>query len=205
MLPEGVESNHGSDINMGCSEPLINSSGVMACNSTSQSYLVDGCSPAIDTSTSDWASQLVTVRKTQTGDFTFDHVLLTFGFDTAVTLTGIELDLFLCPDMNIGARYITVYADKERNIVPTYSLLTNLPFKNDIPEDVPEPCDSLSNIIITFDDVLADSSYLTWHILFSSFTREINWVYVGEIRFISDSFQSMLTNIILYKLACFSY
>ena len=192
MLPEGVESNDGSDINMGCSEPLINSSGVMACNSTSQSYLVDGCSPAIDTSTSDWASQLVTVRKTQTGDFTFDHVLLTFGFDTAVTLTGIELDLFLCPDMNIGARYITVYADKESNLVVTLNLLINLPFKNYIPEDVPESCDSLSNITITFEDVLSDSSYLTWHILFSSFTRVIDWVYVGEVRFISDSFQSML-------------
>ena len=90
------ESVNGSSVNMGCTSPLVDSGSVMICN-MSQSYLVDGCSPAIDTSTSDWASQLVTVRKTQTP---FDHVLLTFGFDPAVTLTGIELDLFLCPELN---------------------------------------------------------------------------------------------------------
>ena len=75
--------------------PLVDSDGVMICN-MSQSYLVDGCSPAIDTIISDWASQLVTVRKTQNDDLTFDHVLLTFGFDTAVTLTSVVLELFLC-------------------------------------------------------------------------------------------------------------
>ena len=61
----------------------------------------------------------MTVRKTHTDGTQFDHVLLTFGFDTAVTLTGIELDLFLCPDMNIDAPYITVYADEESNLVFT--------------------------------------------------------------------------------------
>ena len=94
VQPHGIESVNGSDINMGCTSPLVDSDGVMVC--MSQSYLVDGCSPAIDTSTSDWASQLVTLRKTQTNEITFDHVLLTFGFDTAVTLTSVVLDLFLC-------------------------------------------------------------------------------------------------------------
>ena len=61
--PYGIESVDGSDIYMGCTSPLVDNDGVMIC--MSQSYLVDGCSPAIDTSTSDWASQLVTVRKTQ--------------------------------------------------------------------------------------------------------------------------------------------
>ena len=39
---------------MGCTSALVDSGDVMTCNS--QSYLVDGCSPDIDTSTSDWAS-----------------------------------------------------------------------------------------------------------------------------------------------------
>ena len=71
----------------------------------STSYLLDGNSSAIDTSTSDWASQLVTVRKNDgtPGFIMFDHVVLTFGFDTDVSLTSIELDLFLCPEWNIGA------------------------------------------------------------------------------------------------------
>ena len=97
VQPYGIESVNGSDINMGCTSPLVDCDGVMICRS--QNYLVDGCSPVIDTSTSDWASQLVTVRKTHNDEFRFDHVLLTFGFDTAVTLTEIVLDLFLCPEM----------------------------------------------------------------------------------------------------------
>ena len=170
---------NGSDINMGCTSPLVDSDGVMVC--MSQSYLVDGCSPAIDTSTSDWASQLVTVRKTQTDVITFDHVLLTFGFDTAVTLTGIELDLFLCPDMNISAPYITVYADEESNLVSTYDSLTSLPFQLYDPSQ--SSCDSLSTITVTLGEIFTDS-YFTWHILISQFTSSIDWVYVGEVRFL---------------------
>ena len=179
VFPYGIESVNGSDINMGCTSPLVDSDGVMVC--MSQSYLVDGCSQAIDTSTSDWASQLVTVRKTQTDELTFDHVLLTFGFDTAVTLTGIELDLFLCPDMNIDAPYITVFADEESNLVFTYDAVNNsLPFQSDSPSQ--SSCDSLSSVNITLEHGgLADSSYITWHI---QFTSSIDWVYVGEVRFL---------------------
>ena len=107
VVPQGIESVNGSAVDMGCICPLVDSGGVMIC--LSQSYVVDDCSPAINTSTSDWASQLVTVRKTQTDEIPFDHVLLTFGFDTAVTLTGIELDLFLCPEWGISAPFISAY------------------------------------------------------------------------------------------------
>ena len=36
-----------------------------------------------------------------------------FGFDTVVSLTGIELDMFICPELRIVAPYIyrCVYAD----------------------------------------------------------------------------------------------
>ena len=65
VVPQGIESVNGSYVNMGCTSPLVDSGGVMVCNSTDcpSSYLLDGNSPAINTSTSDWASQLVTVRK----------------------------------------------------------------------------------------------------------------------------------------------
>ena len=191
VVPRGIESVDGSDINMGCTSPLVNDSdGVMVC--MSQSYLVDGCSPAIDTSTSDWASQLVTVRKTQTDEITFDHVILSFGFDTAVNPTGIELDLFLCPDMNINAPYIIVFADEESNLIFTYDSFTSLPFQNYLPSQ--SSCDSLSTINITLRDELTDP-FLTWHILISSFTSSIDWVYVGEVRFLGmdDPLQTTFT------------
>ena len=61
------------------------------------SHLVDGCSPDIDTvtRTSDWI--IMTLMKSDsTNAIPVTHVLLTFRFDTAVSLTGIELDLLLC-------------------------------------------------------------------------------------------------------------
>ena len=95
VVPEGIESVNGSSVNMGCTCPLVDNGSVTVCPSLN--YLVNGISPAIDTSSSDWASQLVTVRKYQTDQLrdlahmlSFDHVLLTFVFDTAVTLTGIH-------------------------------------------------------------------------------------------------------------------
>ena len=78
---------------------------------------MDGNSPDIDTSTSYWASQLVTVRKNDaTHDIPLDHVVLTFRFDTAVSLSSIELDVFLCPEWNIGAPLVTLYGSNNTNV-----------------------------------------------------------------------------------------
>ena len=177
VVPDGVESVSGSDVNMGCTSPLVDRGGVMVCER--MSHLVDGCSPDIDTNTSEWASQLVTVRKRYTDDITFPHVLLTFVFDIAVSLTGIELDLFFCPEWKIGAPYITVYADEERNLVFSYP--PSLPYENKFPTQ--SSCDSLSTVSIPFSSALAGSSYPTWHILVSQLQRSIDWVHVGEVTF----------------------
>ena len=180
-VPGGIQSVNGSDMNMGCSSPLVGD-GRNICKNTSR--LVDGCSPDIDTSTSDWASQLVTVKKRgSTSDIPFTHVLLTFAFDTAVSLTGIELDLFICPEWKIGAPYITVYGDVERNLVLNY--YGGLPFEIYVPTQ--SSCDSLSTVIIPFRGALADSIYTTWHILVSQLQRSIDWIHVGEIRFFGSS------------------
>ena len=77
-VPQGIESVNGSDINMGCASPLVDRGGVMACNS-SESYLVDGCSPAIiqvkylqlD------ISAVVTLKISDYAQLNFGHVLLT--------------------------------------------------------------------------------------------------------------------------------
>ena len=183
VVPDGIVSINGSDTNMGCTNPLVDSGGVPVCPSGCfTSYLLDGNSPIIDTSTSDWASQLVTVRKSFTNDIPFTHVLLTFGFDTAVSLTGIELDLFLCPEWKIGAPLIAVYADEELDLVLTNPRESGLEFI--IYETNQLSCDFLSNVSIPFGgSALADSSYRTWHILVSQFGRSIEWVQVGEVRF----------------------
>ena len=59
----------------------------------------------------------------------------------------------------------------------------SLPFQSYDPSQ--SSCDSLSTVTITLEqDELVDSSYITWHILISLFTPSIDWVYVGEVRFL---------------------
>ena len=163
---------------MGCTSALVDSGDVMTCNS--QSYLVDGCSPDIDASTSDWASRLVTVRRNEgTAAVPFAHVLLTFGFDTAVSLTGIEMDLLLCPTMSIGAPLIDVSLNEEYDL----SYRTGLPFLLSV---VPSKsrCDSLSSFTFTES---SGSLYHVVHIIITFPDSNIDWVYVGEVRFLGSS------------------
>ena len=178
VVPQGIESVNGSDVNMGCTSPLVGSGGVMVCSSDC-STLHDGISPTIDTSTSDWASQLVTVRITEsTENIAYPHVLLKFGFDTAVSLTGIELDMFICPEWNIEVPFITVYADEENNLV--FNGGSGLSFQSYTPSQ--RSCDSLSTVNIG-DDLTGP--YRTWHIVVSLFPDSIDkWVHVGEVRFL---------------------
>ena len=167
---------------MGCASPLVNRSGVMVCNN-SESYLVDDCSPAINTSTSNWASQLVSLRKVSDhAQIHFDHVLLTFGFNTAVSLTAIELDFFLCPEWSIGAPIISVLATNNSDLIFSFDLeilaTDHTPFN--------PSCDSLSTVSIPLQ---GDSSYLTWYILvtFPRPHEDVKWVHVGEVRFLNGS------------------
>ena len=182
VVPQGLDSVNGSSVNMGCTSPLVNDSGgVLVCES--RSYLVDGCSPDIDTSTSDWASQLVTVRRSGgNANITFHHVLLTFGFDTAVSLTEIEMDWFLCSDWGIGAPSITVYLKEDYNLANAN--LFTLPFVWSGDNSLQSSCDSLSTVTFSGGS-FEGSSYRTIHILVTlSAHPSIEWVHVGEVRFI---------------------
>ena len=181
VAPPGLDSVNGSSVNMGCTSSLVDGGGVLVCES--RSYLVDGCSPDIDTSTSDWASQLVTVRRSEGSlDISFPHVLLTFGFNTAVSLTGIEMDWFLCPDWGIGAPSITVYLNEDYNLASTN--IFNFPFVFPEGNSLQSSCDSLSTV--TFSGGSFEGSYYrTIHILVTLLENpSIDWVHVGEVRFI---------------------
>ena len=180
VLPEGIEAVNGSSTDMGCTSALVDGGDVMTCNS--QSYLVDGVSPDIDTSTSDWASQLVTVRRNVgTAAVPFAHVLLTFGFDTAVNLTRIEMDLFHCPDLGIGAPRIRVYVNEEYNL----AFMFGLSFLRFV-ESSQSSCDSLTTVHLS-GDTLSVSSYRTFHIIVDlNLDSSIQWVHIGDVRFLSE-------------------
>ena len=180
VVPQGIESVNGSNVNMGCTSPLVESGDVMVCDSSdcASSYLLDGNSPAIDTGTSDWASQLVTVRKNDGIEaIPLNHVLLTFGFDSAVSLISIELDLFLCPEWNIGASDIFVYGDEKDSLVfnsSSYIIMNHALLQTS--------CDSLSTTVITLGELTASP---TWHIVVTFISQaDTEWVHVGEVRFL---------------------
>ena len=181
VIPQGIESVNGSSVDMGCTCPLVDSGGVMVCGGCS--YLTDDVSPDIDTSTSDWASQLVTVRRNEGSPnpaLDYAHVLLTFAFDTAVSLTGIEMDLFLCPDWNISALSMFVYLDSKYSLV-----YHNADLYVVYPDNSPQSfCDCLSTVTFTGGS-FQTGSYHTFHILVDLHQHDsIDWVHVGEVRFI---------------------
>ena len=190
VVLQGIESVNGSTVNMGCVIQVRNLTGnVTICGNFGSgggviSYLVDSKSPAINTSTSDWASHLVTVRKNDaTEHIPFEHVVLTFGFNTAVSLTSIELDLFLCPEWNIGAPFISVYGDNSNLVYSSFSSVLILKYT---PNEI--SCDSLSTVTIFLQEVLF---YHHWHILVTFVPQlHIEWVHVGEVRFLDTDTDS---------------
>ena len=171
---------NGSNIDMGCTGSLVDRDGVMVCDN--RNYLVNFHSPTINTISPEWASGLVTMRKGSDAQIPFDHVLLTFGFNPAVSLTSIELDLFLCPKWNIGAPSINVAASNNSNLIfssDADTLATDYTTSQ-------SSCDSLSTVSIPLQGNL---SYITWHILvtFEYPHEDIRWVHVGEVRFLIGS------------------
>ena len=190
VVHQGIESVNGSDVTMGCTSSLTVTDGNTTCGNRGNgaiSYLIDGVSPDINTSNSDWASQLVTVRRSEGSlDISFPHVLLTFGFDTAVSLTGIEMDWFLCPDWGIGAPPIAVYLNEEYNLATTN--IFTLPFVfADNKDSLQSSCDSLSTVTFSRGS-LEGSYYRTVHIIVMLLEYpSIEWVYIGEVRFLDSS------------------
>ena len=185
LVSKVVMEVNGSDMNMGCAIKVGDLSGMTFCGSLGSgdgviSYLVDDETPAIDTSTSDWASQLVTVKLD--GD---SLIVLSFGFGIAISLTSIKLDLFLCPEWNIGAPLIAVYGDNSSNLPYTSSsdfILNYTPNKTS--------CDSLSTVTISVEEEM-QLSYSNWHILVSTTTMlNIEWIHVGEVRFLGTDADS---------------
>ena len=147
--------------------------------------MFDGDSPALNTSNPDWASQLMTVRKNrQTLLVPYEHVVLTFDYTPAVSLASVELDLFLCPEWNIGAPNISVYADKTGGssftFLPGFYMHVEL-YGSTTPSQ--SSCESLSTVAIPLRGTEIPQTR-TWYIVMSfNLQPDIEWTHVGEIRF----------------------
>ena len=187
VVPHRVGSVNGSSVDMGCPELVNISSDRTACGSCgkfSASYLVDGVSPSINTSRPDWASELVTVQKSERipGKIEFPHVLFSFGFDMAVLPTSIEVEVFHCPDWNIAAPYLDVQANDDKDLV--MGAISDSSFGSSSILD--QSCDTLSNVVIDIEQ--RGEYHSVWYLLVSLTTEDFyDWVHVGEVRFVGLS------------------
>ena len=170
MTPDGIQSVNGSNVDMKCSDSV--------------NCLFDDHVPHINTSLLNWASGLVTVmRNTANKHVTFDYVLLTFFFEASVQVRSIEIDLFLCPEWNIGAPFIGLYADNlsefvyhDNDFIRVYTPPTGT-------------CGCLSRIVVPVLD--GEPPYSFWHILVTfPDSPSVQWVHVGEVTFQDTYFGS---------------
>ena len=164
-------------------------------NSGSESFLTDGIIPVLNTTGSNWTSELVTVRKNSASvAVTYDHVLLAFEFKKPVSLTSITLSLFNCPQWDIGAPVTTVYGDENGssffNFDPVDPYIISLTQTNNSQSS----CDNLVPVTITLH---TNTKYKIWYILVSFESQQnIDWVFVGEVQFFDTPQQPPASTII---------
>ena len=179
VYQDHLESVNGSDVNIGCTHPLAMPEDGNVSFCVTENYAVDGCSPELDTRTSDWASELVTLRRDEGGVILpYPNVFVSFVFDRPVPVNGIEIDLFLCPEWNIGTdRVVAYFSDVDSN-----STLFA------VPETTREPsCETLSTLTIS---AASDSIYSDIHLVFDlTFSPNIEWVHIGDVRFLGSDIQ----------------
>ena len=159
---------NGSDVNGGCPEPpsidrLCGNQGT-----GSISYLIDDNVPVLNTAALNWASQLVTVRKNSpTVAIPYDHVLLAFDYNTPVLLILVELNLFYCPEWNIGAPNITVYVDEDGGHFINGYLegSPGIAVRGNVVLSSQSSCDSLLPVRIPLENTT--TQHHTWYIVVS--------------------------------------
>ena len=176
---------NGSRVDGGCKVNLTHS----YCGTGIYSFLTDGVNPVINTTHPDWASELLTVRKTDISwTIPYDHVFLGFLFQPPVSLTSIRMSLLQCPQWGIEAPNITVYADMGEN----GNLLNFDHYNNNVSplaqtQDNQSSCNDLVPVTIRLE---TDTQYKIWYIVVSfELHADIEWVHVGEVQFISIPLQ----------------
>ena len=177
---------NGSNANGDCpTECVVLASGISTCDCTDSiladeaitaSVLIDGVVPTIDTSERNgvgdlvWAAPLLTVRAS-TGSVT-----LGFRFQTRVELCEVELYVFHCPRLGIGAEDIIV---RNGAAFPQFITLSGAIGRVILTSDM-QDCISLTRVSIPLQMATSTSSYF---IEINSLSGTIEWVHIAEVRF----------------------
>ena len=193
-FPDGLQSVNGSS-NTGNCHPescvMIPYSGsnINGCdcpgNTPVSGVLIDGVIPSIDTTQNGtWASELFTVNINGQ-----DSIIIGFSFLSEFGIRGIEIVIFNCPVQGIGITGVKVYSSF---IFPTFNSFasTLLVTYSSPPSD---NCRSLSTISIHVQSPMASFSYFVeFFFAGGSSVHQLNWLYLGEIRFSDETPTTMI-------------
>ena len=168
---------NGSRVDGGCKAPMMG-----LCGTWKIGFLIDDNIPVLNMSVTNWASELVTVRKNNgTAAIPYDHVVLTFVFQNPQLLKSVKLNLFKCTQWGIGAPNITVYGEASARMVHLDfdSRDSIIPLAQS--QDVQSSCDSLVPVTIPLK---TGKQYQMLYIVVSFEAQTaIDWVHVGEVQF----------------------
>ena len=136
--------------------------------------LIDGVIPSIDT-TRGWASELFTVNRNGR-----DSIMIGFWFLSEFSLRGIEIAAFHCPVLGIGITGVKVYFSF---VFPDF-ISTASPLLVTHSSTLSDNCQSLSTVSFPIESSMASQIYFI-EFLFTggSSVSQLNWLYLGEIRF----------------------
>ena len=179
---------NGSLVGGGCDLNITES----FCSTGNESFINDGNIPMLNTTDPNWASELVTVRKnSDTKKNPYDHVVLTFAFQSPVSLTSINMSLFNCPQWSIGAPNITVYAKKEATGLFSFDAKDTGTIFLRQTQGIWSSCDSLVPVTIPLKK---GKLYQIWYIVVSFEPQPAtDWVHVGEVQFFNGSLPPLST------------
>jgi hypothetical protein len=144
--------------------------------------LIDGVIPSIDTTQRGWASGLFVVNRNGQ-----DSITIGFKFLSDFFLRGIEIVLFYCPVQGMGVTGVKIYLSHAFPAFITTALtcLATVSY-NSLPSD---NCQILSTISFPVQPpMISSNNYFVEFLLTNgSSVHQINWVYLGEIRFSDEA------------------
>ena len=187
-FPDGLQSVNGSSSTGGCQPEIcimmpISDSTTNGCdcpgNPPVNGTLIDGVIPSINTRQQGWARELFTVNRNGR-----DSVMIGFRFLSEFSLRGVEIATFHCPVLGIGITGVKVYFSF---VFPDF-ISTASPLLVTHSSTLSDNCQSLSTISFPIESSMASQIYFI-EFLFTggSSVSQLNWLYLGEIRFSDEA------------------
>lgn len=190
IVPSGLRSINGSSDVMGCTDPIVsdynplNGERIVSCLYDGGGYLTDHHVPTIQMNSTNWAANLVTIKRVRFNSMiTFDHSLMTFQFREKVVVTSIYLDLFRCPSSGIGTPYIFVHGSESLHFEYNSRTLEGNSVFIMAHQVAQTNCEcEMSTFVVR----LHRQRFSVLHILINYLDTPNEWFHVGEVRFTNE-------------------